>query len=360
MRYTKLSRRDFLKLSAASGVSITSFGLLSKRAFAKESIVSVDWGPPYIDFTKKAGAKWNKANIIWELHSGGAASILPKIKSSWPNTPYDIITAWDPVFKQMGKEGWAEKITVSDVPNLADVPEGLITKDEQGNWISVPRSAAGSFFAYRPDICPIEITKVEDLLNPRLRGQICWPSPVMTSSMQVVGLALARDGDEYNIDPGWKFLKEIAKTGNIGRVFLTTSDAINSLTSGETSVTFADQGSLGSVANKVPLKYLTKTHETLKTFLYTEGYAILACSKKKKLAFDFANFIISPKINEELNKFVVEAPVNLKSSAHPSVNHLQFNNEELKKYAYLPDYDYVSKQMDKWVKRFEVEVTPLL
>jgi len=59
-----------------------------------------------------------------------------------------------------------------------------------------------------------------------------------------VALAKARGGDEYNVDPGWEFLKELAQSGNIGRVSANTSDVITSLETGETSVTFVDQGTL--------------------------------------------------------------------------------------------------------------------
>ena len=299
-------------------------------------------------------------DITWELHQGGAAAILPKIKASWPNTPYDIVDAWSPVFLAMDTEGWAETVTLADVPNLADVPEALITKDKDGNFKNVPRSINGVFFSYRPDICPIEIKTVEDLLDPRLEGQISWPSPIMNTSLQVVALALARGGDEYNIDPGWEFLQEIAKSGNIGRVYITTTDNINSLTTGETCVTFTDQGTISSAAANVPIEYLTKTDESLKSFIAVEGWAVLGSSKNKKAAFDFANYMVSPEAATAFNAEIGVPPASSKATAVEGVGHLVFSDEELAKYAHFVDYPYVSSMIDPWVKRFETEIQPHL
>lgn len=105
---------------------------------------------------------------------------------------------------------------MATVPNLADVPEHLITKDDKGNFVNVPRNINGNMWAYRPDKCPIEVKTVDDLLNPKLKGQINWPSAVMQSNLQVVLLALARGGNEYNMEPGWKFLGRSPGPGTSG------------------------------------------------------------------------------------------------------------------------------------------------
>lgn len=354
------TRRSFMQ-STAGGLAAAGLTLpFANRAWGADPLTVVEWGPPWIDASKKVLGDQDMWDLTWELHQGGAAAILPKIKSSWPNTPYDVVDCWTSVFLAMVAEGWAETVTVADVPNLAHVPEALITKDEQGNFKNIPRSVNGVFFAYRPDICPIEIKTVEDLLDPRLKGQILWPSPIMNTCLQVVALALARGGDEYNIDPGWEFLKEIAMSGNIGRVYITTTDTINSLTTGETSVTFTDQGTISAAAKNVPLKYLTKEHESLKSFLAIEGWVVLNSSKHKQTAFDFCNFMCSPEASTVFNDAIKVPPASLKATPTEGVDHLVFTDEELEKYAYLVDYPHVSSMIDPWVKRWETEIEPHL
>ncbi len=330
---------------------------LFNPARASQALSVVDWGPPWIDNTKKIAAAWGKGPINWTLHSGGAASILPKIKAGWPNPPYDLVDNWSPVFLSMVREGWAETVTLADCPNLKDVPESLITKDADGNWKNIPRGSSGIFFTYVPENCPIEINHIDDLLSPKLKGQILWPNPTLNTNLQVVALAKARGGDEFNMEPGWEFLKELAKAGNIGRVSANTSDVITSLETGETSVTFVDQGTLGGIKG-AKLQHLTKTHESLKTFMFVSGWVVLSSSKNKKAAFDLANFTINKENSELYFKEVGEVPVN--TSASHDIKHLKFSAEEVDKFTVIPDWDHLGKELDGWNKRFEKEIVQLL
>ena len=218
---SKITRRALVQTAGATTVVAAASSLAApfvRRAHAADPLSVVDWGPPWIDNTKKIAAAWGKSEINWTLHSGGAASILPKIKAAWPNPPYDLVDNWSPVFLSMLREGWAETVTLDDCPNLKDVPEALITKDKDGNWKNIPRGSSGIFFTYVPENCPIEIKTIDDLLDPKLKGQILWPNPTLNTNLQVVALAKARGGDEFNMEPGWEFLTELAKSGNIGRV----------------------------------------------------------------------------------------------------------------------------------------------
>jgi putative spermidine/putrescine transport system substrate-binding protein len=357
---TNFKRRDVLKAAGVGGLAAVGMSLSApfvSRSHAAEALSVVDWGPPWIDNTKKIAKAWGKSPINWTLHSGGAASVLRKIKAAWPNPPYDLIDNWSPVFLSMIREDWAETVTLADCPNLKDIPEGLIAKDDKGNWKNVPRGSSGIFFTFVPDNCPIEITHIDDLLSPKLKGQILWPNPTLNTNLQVVALAKARGGDEHNMEPGWEFLKELAKSGNIGRVSANTSDVITSLETGETSVTFVDQGTLGGIKG-AKLQHLTKTHESLKTFMFVSGWVVLKSSKNKKAAFDLANFTINKANSELYYQEVGEVPVN--SQAEHGVEHLRFSPDQVGKFAVVPDWDHLGKELDSWNKRFEKDIVPLL
>ncbi len=359
MTTKKFTRRDVLKTAAASSVATISMPFLNlNQAYGSSHPLSVvDWGPPWIDNTKKIAAAWGKKEINWTLHSGGAASILPKIKAAWPNPPYDLVDNWSPVFLSMLREGWAETVTLDDCPNLKDVPETLITKDQDGNWKNIPRGTSGVFFTYAPENCPIEIKTIDDLLDPALKGQILWPNPTLNTNLQVVALAKARGGDEYNMDPGWQFLSELAKSGNIGRISANTSDVITSLETGETSVTFVDQGTLSGIKG-TQLQHLTKTDSSFKTFLFVSGWVVLSSSNNKKAAFDFANFTINKENSELYYQEVGEVPVN--SMAEHQASHLRFTTEEADQFVVIPDWDLLGKELDGWNKRFETDILPNL
>ena len=352
-----ITRRDFIKVTGG-GLAMATVGLggpFVNSAHAAKKLSVVDWGPPYIDCSKKVAASWGKGAINWTLHSGGAASVLPKIKASWPNPPYDLLDIWSPVFISMVKEGWAETVTLENCPNLKDIPKSLISKDKNGNWKSIPRGLSGQFWVASEN-CPIEIKNIEDLLNPKMRGQILWPNPTLNTNTQVIMLAIARGGDQYNLKPGWDFLKELIKSGNIGRISANTSDVITSFETGETSFTFVDQGTTGGIKG-TKIQYLTKTHESLKTLMFTSGWMVLSSSKNKQQAFDYANYSINKENSELYHKIVGEVPAN--SRATHGVDHLKFSDEELGKYMVEIDWDHAGAQLDGWNKYFEREIVPL-
>ena len=344
---------------AAAGLTSSMPGI--KQAWGKEGLTIVEWGGHYVENMKELVAKYGKYDIAWELHAGGSAAILPKIRSQWPdNLLYDMVAGWDPVFLSMVREGWVETVTLETVPALADVPEALINKDEQGNWKNIPRNTGGAYFAYREDLCPFEITSIEDLLDPRLKGQVLWPDPFYATNTQMVMLALARGGDEYNMEPGWEFMKELAKSGNIGRVYKTESEAVNSLSSGETCIGHSANTNFVELSKSFPVRHLTKMDDPgLKTSLYVEGWQIMK-GPRAQAAMDLANFTITPENNEWWAAHVGAPPVNSKSKAPEGLEMLVFTDEEIKKYVYFLDWDLTSREVDGWVKRFEQEIVPLL
>jgi len=349
-----LKRREVLQGAAALGLS----SILSSEVHAKEALTVLEFPKPYVDASKKLAEKWDKTDINWAIHVGGGAAILGKIKATWPNSPYDLIGEWSGVFPLMIKEGWLETITLADVPNLADVPDRFLAKDDKGNIKTIPRSVNGGFFAVRTDRCPIEIKTIEDLLNPKLKGQISWPPPTAYSNMATVTLALARGGNEFNLDPGWKFLEELAKSGNIGRVDQSSVQNQNAITTGEISVTYIGTDSLVALANKVPVKALTKVDPSLKAAQYVEGWVIMANSKNKRAAMEFVNFVVSQDNIEFFNEATGGAPANQKAKPSASAAPIHFTAQEQDKFAYLPDWAYMTTQLDAWAKKFEQDIVP--
>jgi putative spermidine/putrescine transport system substrate-binding protein len=354
-----LGRRSFL--TGVLGAGIAAQCLPTTAARAGTPLTGVDWGAPYIDPMKAIAAGQKTYDVNWVLHEGGSAAILSKIKAARPSAPYDFVSAWDPVFQAAMREGWTEPYTLKDVPNLEGVPEKLIYKDGDGKWAIIPRSLSGSHFFYREDKCPFPLTKIEDLLDPRLEGQVSWPDPVYNTNMQMLILALRGGGDEHNMEPGWDFIKKMAKAKVIGRVAHTDPDAINSISSGETSVGFAGIGIMAELRKSFPIKLLTKMpgDTGFLAVLYQEGWFVLKGGKSKE-AFEFINYCMSPENNERLNEGAGGIPTNPKSKLSAALAPWSYSADELKSYTYAPDYTYVSQQVDGWMKRWEKEVAPLL
>ncbi len=349
---------------AAAGAVVTASlaaGAVLETAAAQEQITVVEWGGPYVESMKAIAAKQDRVDIEWVLHAGGSGAILPKIKATWPEVQFDLVHAWNPVFVAMIREGWAETVTLEDVPHLSEVPEALITKDDQGNLKTVPTNLNGIYWAFREDIAPMAVGSVDDLFDPRLKGQILFPDPIMSMGLQIVTLAIARGGDEHNLEPGWEALKELARSGNIGRLAHSDVEVINSLTSGETSIAFGNPANFATVAKNFPVRHLTKVpgNTGLKTSITTEGWVILK-GGKTKAAFEFADFTITPENNEAFNLGIGTIPANSKAKSADGLDYLRFTEQELAEFAYIPDWSYISDHLDSWQKRWEQEVAVLI
>jgi len=352
------SRRRFLGTAASIG-AVSSMVPWLRPAFAQTTLTAVEWGGDVVEAMKQIADAQSGAAFNWVLFQGGSASILPKIKTSWPNPEYDYVAGWEGSFNTMVAEDWLETVNIEMIPNLADIPEAMVIKDKQGSWKAVPRAVGGIYFGYRKDTSPIEFTGIDDLLKPELERKICWPGPTQNMMLQIVALALHGGGDENNMEPGWELMTELARSGNIGRVAATDSDFTNSLTSGETAIGFFAEPGWTTVAENFEVERLTKT-EGIPTFLYQSGFAVLKNRPNTEATMDFVNHAISPEMNTLYAEVAGEAPLNAKAKAPAKLAHLSFTPEEMSSYVYVPDFNVVLSQQDAWAKRWENDIAPLL
>ena len=87
------TRRSVLT-GAAAGALATLPGLRIAHS-APSTLDAITWGGPFINATKDASAGFSGADITWDLHSGGAGTVLSKIKAAWPEPRYDLVAAWN-------------------------------------------------------------------------------------------------------------------------------------------------------------------------------------------------------------------------------------------------------------------------
>ncbi len=329
-----------------------------------QQLIVVQWGAAWIEVSRqivepyvaKTGDK-----IAWELHAGGAMAIVAKVKPVWPRVGYNMISGWDPVFRAMIKEGWVEPVSLDEMPALKDIPPQFFQKDKDGRLMSVPLSTAGAFWGYREDLVDKPIESIEQLLEPRFKGKLCVPFPVNLTGLLMLTLAVQRGGNERNIEPGWQFLKELAEKGQIGRVINNNSEFINAMSSGETSVAFFNAGSWTQVRKRFPVKLLTRLKDN-KGFLFNEGFAIIKGADPKKIAAAkaLANHFATPEVNETYNIPLGYGPTNVKAKPGPDIKDVFYNADELAKYGYIADFEYMSSQVNDWAKRWEQEIAPLI
>ena len=355
---TKCTRREFL-VGVSAAATITAIGSFAGAA-TRPSIVAVEWGGHYVNNMKAISSKQTAVDVQWELHAGGAAAILAKIRAAWPKVPYDVVAAFTPVFSAMIHEDWLVTVTPSDIPSIADIPERFFIRDAKGNRKAIPRTLSATFWGYRKDICPFPIRRMEDLLDPRLKGKVLIRNVTMGSGSQISVFARAFGGDEHNMQPGWDFMKKLAKSGNVGRIASTDNDLFNSITTGETCVALCASSVWKRIGDNFPIVPLTKqpTESGLTTILAMEGWGILRGGNTKATT-EWLNFMLPPNNVEAFNKAVGAIPANKKAKVGDELQHVRFTEEEFEKYTAIPDWDYLINQLPANTKRWETEIAPL-
>lgn len=351
-----LHRRAFIAAAALGLAGVPK----AAQAQAKPLMV-VQWGAAWIEVSKKIVEAYQAQTgqrVAWELHAGGAMAIVAKVKPNWPNVPYHVISAWDPVFRAMMAEDWLEPVSLDEMPNLKDIPEVFFQKDDKGRLMTVPLSTAGAFWGYRTDLVDKPIETIEQLLEPRFKGKLCVPFPVNLTGLLIVTLAVQRGGNERNLEPGWAFLKELAQRGQIGRVINNNSEFINAMSAGDVSVGFFNNGGWALTRQRFPVKMLSRLKDN-KGFLYNEGFAILK-SDNVAAAKRFANHFAGAEVNEQYNLPLGSGPTNGKAKANPELTDTFYRPDELAQYAYIADFAFLSANVNSFAKRWETEIAPLI
>ena len=358
----RMDRREFIGGTLAGVAAATlPHPVLAQRDGA-DALVGVTWGGPWLEGTKPIVAAWQKqkptARIAWELHEGSSAAIATKIRAAWPNVKHDLVHGNDPVIHVMMKEGWLE--LVDDLPNLKDIPEKFVLRDQQKRAMAVPHFAGAVVWGYRTDLVDKPITSLEQLLEPRFRGKVGLRAPSSWSGLPLVSMAAERGGNERNIDPGFEFLKDLARAGNVVTVANSGMDVVNSLNLGELVVFLAAATEWSRVIPNHPIKLLNRMpgSNSLKAY-YTLGHWIIPKGPKSAVAKELANLFIEPENNEAYGKTIGAAPVNVKSKLTDPMD-IFLKPDELDRFGYFCDYEYMSQNDQKWIERFDTEIRPLL
>lgn len=354
-----LTRRHF----AIGAASLPALG--SPAAFAQQKVMltGVQWGGQWVEAARKITATDGRWGVNWELHAGGAATVIPKIRAAWPRPLYDFVAQWSLLYPVWAEQDWPEPLTVAEMPVLKELPEEIFYRNERGEIINLPLSLTASVWGYREDIMPVEVKTVEDLLNPKLKGKILIRDAVAGNGL-VVHLATAFGGGEKNMEPGWDFLKRLARSGNIGRVASTEADFINSLTSGECAIGLFNTGAWRAVSQNFPCKFIILDKAQSPGFqvgLHNEGYVIPKNSTKKDDVKRYLNWFLNAQNNTEYNKAIGALPVNLGSETSEFAKQFLFSDaEKRRRLVHVYDFGILAREQTQMIARFQAEIIPLL
>jgi len=144
------------------------------------------------------------------------------------------------LFDNLAAEGLLEKVQLPKamweaIPPAIGKPVPLPLKDPKGFWVGTTLEPYG--LIYQPKLLKrlgVEIRDWEDLLNPKLKGQIAQCTPDRSSSSHASYEVILQT---YGWEKGWEWLKKLAV--NTGIFTARSRDVPNVVAKGEFAVGFA-------------------------------------------------------------------------------------------------------------------------
>ncbi|MBI5606809.1 MAG: extracellular solute-binding protein [Deltaproteobacteria bacterium] len=196
------------------------------------------------------------------------------------------------LFDNLAKEGLLDRIQLPDklwneIPAEIGKPIGLPLKDPKRFWVGTMLEPYG--IIYQPKLLKrlgVEIKDWEDLLNPKLKGQIAQCTPDRSSSSHAsYEVILATNGWEK----GWDWLRKLA--ANTGIFTARSRDVPNVVSKGEFAVGFAVPSymAFAEVLNGYDVKFVYPRN----AYVTPEPMAALKGAPHPKAAHAFIEFMLS-------------------------------------------------------------------
>jgi iron(III) transport system substrate-binding protein len=183
-----------------------------------------------------------------------------------------------------------DKALVEQIPPAIGKPKPIPLKDKDGYWIGTALEPYG--LVYHPKriqrLGIAEPKEWDDLLNPKLRGEVAQCAPTRSSSSNATyEVILSMHGD----DKGWDWLKKLAQ--NTGHFTARSRDVPTVVAKGEYSAGFAVPSYMAFEEKLAgfDLKFVAPKN----AFVTPEPMAILAGGRNPRAARAFIEFLLTER-----------------------------------------------------------------
>src|SRR5881409_2314080 len=210
-----------------------------------------------------------EADIFW----GGESALFEKLAEQKLLQKLEIAKeAWDSIPASIGK------------------PKPIPLKDKDGYWVGTALEPYGLVYH------PVKIKRLgiaeprewDDLLNPKLKGEVAQCAPTRSSSSNATyEVILSLHGE----DKGWEWLKKLA--ANTGHFTARSRDVPNVVAKGEYAAGFAVPSYMAFEEKLAgfDIRYVAPKN----AFVTPEPMAILAGSRNTKAARAFVEFLLTER-----------------------------------------------------------------
>lgn len=251
-------------------------------------------------------------------------------------------------FSQLGIElGLFQPIDRAQVPNIDQIYD--FTQTPQGPY-GPAYSIGRAGIVYNTEAVSAPITSWNDLWREDLAGSISLPGITTTAGPMVVLRAGQRVGVDAYAETDTAFAQVAELVPNVVTNYNTGSEMINLFSTGEITVSIAQDFALGRIQSAVPTVVWADLAEgsiaTLNTINIPVG------SAEPELAHMFLNFVLSQEIQQQLAEQGVDAPVNTGVMLTPEQAAPWTYGAEMLSTLQHVDYAPMNAALDGWINRW--------
>jgi putative spermidine/putrescine transport system substrate-binding protein len=317
---------------------------LPARAQGKTLIIPTLGGVWEQFWRKTIGPAFGKASgatVTFEVGNGrvfGANLRAAGVKSP----PYSIVMTNEVFASSLRKEGYFEKLDVTKLPNYADLYPLAKTTEGYGAIAAVSPIGIG----YRTDMVKTPPKGWKDLWsNPEFKGKIGLYNFANSAGKMELLLASKLFGkDQYDVDAGF------AALARLGKVIQVDFNLSTAMSAGEIVVAPFDFAEIVRLKGQgLPVDYVIPEEGMI---MFDQTLNILANGPEKELAYQYANFILSPEIQDLMMREFFISPTNTKVVVPPELKKaVPISGADMARILTW-DWDFVNKNQGELAERW--------
>lgn len=352
MRKVSIGIVSILSLSLiVTGCGNSSTGAKNASSGAKKQLVVATWGGSYEKGLReivKPFEEQNNVEVVFDI--GNNADRLNKLRAQKGNPQIDVAFMTDYFSAMANAEGIFDKIDPNNIPNLKNIYDFAVNKDNYGPAYCVDRYG----IAYNSEAVSKAPTSWNDLWDPQYKGKISIADISGTSGIMLLAMAARLNGaDEHNIDAGFAKIKQLKP--NIVNYYVSTSDLLNMFERREIVMApFMDIFVPQLQESGLPIKWVAPKEGAFAVF---DTLNVTKGTKNKDLAEKFINFILDENTQKLIAETTHDAPVNVNTKLDEKLAKTMVYGKDQVKSLIIFDWDYINANRNQWVERWNKEIT---
>jgi len=246
-------------------------------------------------FADYAKEKWNVTVKVSAIPAGTPVAYGRIVE--WKGRP-EVDIFWggeSALFEKLAEQKLLQKVEISPeawdaIPTSVGTPKPIPLKDKDGFWVGTALEPYG--LVYHPKkiqrLGIPEPREWDDLLNPKLRGEVAQCAPTRSSSSNATYEVIL---SMYGEDKGWEWLAKLA--ANTGHFTARSRDVPTVVAKGEYSAGFAVPSYMAFEEKLAgfDIKFVAPKN----AFVTPEPMAILAGARNPKAARAFVEFLLTER-----------------------------------------------------------------